>query len=105
MADARERRAVLHELFVEPERSVDGLDDRDLIVVVVDGELAREAGADGGERVAIAPQQAHAERMNVETFGDPDAPAFASRFSTRCRISSAALLVNVTASIDCAGIP
>ncbi len=64
MADARERRAVLHELFlVEAQRAVGGLDDGELILVVVDGEAAREAGADARQRIAIAPQQPHAEGM------------------------------------------
>ena len=41
-----------------PER---GLDDRELIFVVVDGKAAREAGTDLRQRIAIAPQQPHAE--------------------------------------------
>ena len=64
VADLRERRAVLHELFlVQPERAVGRLDDRELILVVVDGEAAGEAGADARQRIAIAPQQADAERV------------------------------------------
>ena len=52
---------VLHELFVEPDVAEDLLDQRHLIVVVVDVELASEAGAYVGETGAIAPQRAHAE--------------------------------------------
>ncbi len=62
LADARERGAVLHEFFfVEAESPVGGLDDADLIVIVVDGEAAIEAGADAAERVAIAAKEADAE--------------------------------------------
>ena len=63
MADARERGAVRHELFIESELLVDRFQKRDLVVVIVDRELAREAGPDLGERCAIAPQQPHAERV------------------------------------------
>ncbi len=61
IADARERRARLHELVVQAERLIDRLDHRDLIVVVVDGEERREAAAKLSERSAVAPQQPYAE--------------------------------------------
>src|SRR5208283_1938041 len=54
-------RPVLHELFVEPDVAEDLPDERDLVVVVVDVELAREAGAHVGETRSIASQHAHAE--------------------------------------------
>ena len=61
MADPRKCSPVLHELFVEAERTVDGFDNRDLIVVVVDRELACEPGANWGEPVAITSKQTNAE--------------------------------------------
>ena len=61
VADARKRRAMLHELVVQAELLVDGSQDRDLIVVVVDGELRGEAGANLRQRRAFAPEQADAE--------------------------------------------
>ena len=100
VADARERRAVLHELVVQAELLVDDLEHRDLIVVVVDGEERREAAAELGQRRAFAPQQADAEGVKG---GDGRArspgrcPATSDR--TRSRISPAALLVKVTARI------
>ena len=46
-----------------PSLFVNRAQDRQLIVVVVNGELRREAGAKVGQRRAIAPQQSNAERM------------------------------------------
>ena len=81
VADARERRARLHELVVEAERLVDRLDDRNLVVVVVDGEERREAAAELAERSAFAPQQPHAEGVEGGDGGralrDRSAPASA----------------------------
>ena len=62
VADARHRRAVLHELFLfETESPVGGLDDGELIVVVVDVEAAGESRTDSRQRVAVSPKQPHAE--------------------------------------------
>ena len=64
---------MLHELFVQAQLPVGRLDDRELIFVVVDGEVARESGTDRGERIAIAPQQPHAkgvERGNIRRRGE-----------------------------------
>ena len=70
MADARERRAVLHELFlVEAKPAVGGFDNGELVFVVVNGEPAGEAGAHARERIAIAAQQAHAEGVKRRKRG------------------------------------
>ena len=70
VADPGERRAVLHELlFVQAETAVGGLDDAELIFVVVDGEAPRETGANARQRIAIAPQQPHAERVEGGDVG------------------------------------
>src|SRR5262245_50467217 len=52
---------MLHELLVEPQMAIGGLDDRELVLVVVDRELRIEPGSDVGERRAVAAQQAHAK--------------------------------------------
>ena len=61
--DAREHGAVLHELLVDVQVTKGLLDDAELIVGVVDGEVAGEFGAQGRETVAIAAQEADAERV------------------------------------------
>ena len=43
----------------------------ELVFVVVDGEAPREAGADARQRIAIAPQQAHAEGVKGGKIGRP----------------------------------
>ena len=100
MADARQRRAVLHEfLLVEAQRAVGRLDDGKLVFVVVDGKPPREARADARQRIAVAAQQAHAERMKCRHVRGVGVEASRLRAAkrTRSRISPAALLVNVTA--------
>src|SRR6476620_8939506 len=52
VADPGKRSPVLHELFIKAERAVDRLDDRNLIVVIVDREPPCEPGTDGRESVA-----------------------------------------------------
>ena len=46
-----------------PRLSIDRFQQRDLVVIIVDGELARETRADLGKRIAIATQHSYAERM------------------------------------------
>ena len=91
VADARQRRPGLHVAVVDVQILERLFDDRQLIGRVVDDEVAREA--DGGR---LAPEQARAER--VERRHPHAAAVGSSSASTRARISSAALLVNVTAS-------
>ena len=69
MADAGERRTVLHELFVETEALEDLFDQRQLVVVVVNIELPGEAVADIGETVAIAAQHSDTKRMKGRDEG------------------------------------
>ena len=61
MADPGQAGAVWHELLVQPKMLVDRPKQRDLIVVIIDRELAREAGANLAKRGAVAPQQPHAK--------------------------------------------
>ncbi len=61
MADPGAHGAILHELFVQAHLLVNRLDHGHLIVVVVDGELARESVADFGQARPVAPQQPHAK--------------------------------------------
>ena len=100
VADARERRAVLHEfLLIQSEAAIGGLDNAELIFVIVDGEAAGEAGTDTAQRIAIAAQQADAKRVergNERSFVDS---AVFEQVATRSRISEAALFVKVTARI------
>lgn len=56
MANARESRAVLHEFFIETKLLIDRLYECDLIIIVVDGELAGKSRTDFRERSAIAAQ-------------------------------------------------
>ena len=63
MADARQRRAVLHELLIQAQMAKGGFDERQLVFIVVDTETAREAWTNLRQRLAIAPQQPHAEGM------------------------------------------
>ncbi len=63
-ADARERRAAGHEiLLVQPQVTVNSLDDGELVVLVVDGEVGREAGSEFGQRPAVAAQDPDSERV------------------------------------------
>ena len=62
VADPGKRRAVLHEIFfVQAQAAVGGLDDAELVLVVVDAEAPRETGADAHQRIAVLPQHPHAE--------------------------------------------
>ena len=63
MADLRQHRPISHELVVDMHLPVNGLEQSYLIVGIVNGELAREARPDFGERVAVAAQQTHAKGM------------------------------------------
>ena len=63
MANAGERRTMLHELFVETEALKDLFDQRQLVVVVINVELPGEAVADIGESVAIAAQHFYTKRV------------------------------------------
>ncbi len=63
MADPGTHGPIRHELFVQTSSPENGFDHRQLIVLIVDGEPIREAGADIGQPRAIAPQQPHAKRM------------------------------------------
>ena len=70
MADSGKRRAVLHEVFfVQAEAAVGGLDDAELVFVVVDAEAPRETGADARQRIAVAPQHPHTERVEGGDVG------------------------------------
>ena len=70
VADAREDRAILQELLlVQSQRAVAGLDDTELVVVVVDGEAPRETGAHAGQRIAVAAQEPHAKRVEGGDVG------------------------------------
>ena len=98
VADLRKRRAIRHRLLVEPHAPVGGLDDGELVFIVVDGKRSGEAGANGRQRVAVAPQQPHAERVERRNLRRPfESVISSSSEATRERISPAALLVNVTA--------
>src|SRR5438477_4316404 len=46
--------------------AVGRLDDRQLILLVIDGEVSPEAWTDLSQRVAFAPQHAHTERVKGE---------------------------------------
>ncbi len=61
VADARERGPMLHELIVQAKLLVDALENRQLIVVVVDGEARGKAPANRRERRAVAAQHTDAE--------------------------------------------
>jgi len=63
VADARQGRAVLHELVVQAEFLVDLLDQDDLVVSIIDLKFAGKAGANGAERRSIATQQADTEAV------------------------------------------
>ena len=54
---------MLHEFFIETQMAESGFDDSQLIFVVIDAEAPRESGANLRQRLAIAAQQTHAERM------------------------------------------
>ena len=69
VADSRERSTVLHELFIQTELLVDGLHQRKLIVVVVDGELTRKAIADFGQSISVAAQHSDAEGVKCREHG------------------------------------
>ena len=94
-ADARQRRARLDEAVVDVQLLERLLDDGELIGRVVDDEVARQA-----DRRRLAAQQPGAQRVERR---DPHAGCSPtpSSDSTRARISSAALLVKVTASTSC----
>ncbi len=69
VADARERGAMLHELVVQAHASINRLEHRDLVVVVVDRKQRGEAGTQGGQRRAIAAQEADAEGVKGRDRG------------------------------------
>ena len=98
VADARKRRAVLHEFVVQAERLVDGLENRNLIVVVVDGERRGEPWRTCASGAPSRRSSRTQKEWKVATVGaSPPSPA--TRDLTRSRISPAALLVKVTARI------
>ncbi len=49
MADSRQHRPVRHEFIIDPKLLVNGLQERHLIVIVVDSELTRKPGPDFGQ--------------------------------------------------------
>ena len=59
VADSRQRRPVLHEVLVQPQPAIGRLHHRELVVLVVDGELRSEAGPQVRQRGAVAAQQPH----------------------------------------------
>ena len=66
---------------------------RELVFVVVDAEAAREAGTDARQRIAIAPQQPHAEGMKGgEVRRGIESYTSLSSAATRSRISSGGLV-------------
>ncbi len=52
---------MLHELVIQAELLVDRAQNRDLVVIVVDGELRGESRADLRQRRSFAPEQTDAE--------------------------------------------
>jgi len=89
---------MLHELFVEPQMAIGGFDQRDLIFLIVDGEVGALKPGRMGQGLTVAPQRRTQNEWNVNTFGAAESSAPSSSEATRLRISSAALLVKVTAS-------
>ncbi len=72
--------------------------DGQLVVFVVDGETGREAGPQIGQGRAVAPQKPDREGVEGRQPGLRDGRrATPAALTTRSRISSAALLVKVTA--------
>ena len=61
VADPRKSGAILHELLIEAQVTETGLDERELIIIVIDAEMTVESGTNLSEGLAIAAQKAHAE--------------------------------------------
>ena len=53
--------SIRHELFIQADQLEDGLDDRELFVIIVDGEIASESLPDCRQWIAVAPQQPNAK--------------------------------------------
>ena len=69
VADAGERGPVRQKFFVQAELLVNRFQNRKLVVVVIDREQGGEAAADLGQRRALAPKEAHTERMERSHVG------------------------------------
>ena len=61
MADLREGSAIRHRFLIEPHPPVSGLDDGELILIVVDGKRPRKSRTNGCQPISISPQHSHTE--------------------------------------------
>src|SRR5579883_1081082 len=99
VADARKGCAIWHEFFVKSELLINRFDQCELVVIIIDGELTCKSVPNFRQSIAIAAQQTHTKGVKRTDSSRPRGLVIPSSLLTRCRISSAALLVNVTASI------